>query len=283
MTAEITTRDVTVGDYTFHLSTSGPDDGEVIVWLHGSGPGATALSNWEWMIGELGDRFRCIAPDIIGFGDSTHPDPPPVGMNAFTDLRADTIIALLDTLGVERATFVGNSMGGVISLVIAEKAPQRVERLVLMGSGGAPLGDGPLPGLVKLITYYDDPTAQNMAELLTFFVHDPAFFGDRLQEIAESRLPRANRPEVERSHRATFDFSAGLPRTFSADDLHAITQPVLVVHGDDDKIMAVDAGRYFAENLPNARLEIFADTGHWLQIEQGPKFATVLRQFLGNT
>lgn len=283
MTAPIETRDLAVGDVTFHLSETGPRDAEAIVWLHGSGPGATALSNWEWMISELGDTYHCIAPDLVGFGDSTHPDPPPAGMNAFNDLRANTVIQLLDALGVDQATLVGNSMGGIISLLIAEKAPERVARLVLMGSGGAPLTGGPTPGLIKLITYYDTPTADNMAELLTFFVHDPAFFGDHLNEIASARLPRANRPEVERSHRATFDFSAGMPRTFTEDDLAKIGQATLVVHGDDDKIMAVDAGRYYGKNLPNARLEIFENTGHWLQIEQGPKFAALLRDFLATT
>lgn len=283
MTAPIETRDLPVGDVTFRLSETGPRDAEAIVWLHGSGPGATALSNWEAMIGDLGDRYHCIAPDLVGFGDSTHPDPPPVGLDAFTDLRARTIVDLLDALGVEQATFVGNSMGGIVSLTIAELAPQRVARLVLMGSGGAPLPDGPTPGLLKLITYYDDPTADAMADLFTHFVHDPAFFGDRLHEIAAARLPRANRPEVERSHRATFDFAAGLPRTFSPADLAGVTQPTLIVHGDDDRIMPVAAAHHFAEHLPNARLEVFEDTGHWLQIEQGPRFAAVLRDFLATT
>jgi 2-hydroxymuconate-semialdehyde hydrolase len=104
-------------------------------------------------------------------------------------------------------------------------------------------------------------------------------FGGRLHEIAAARLPRATRPDVERSHRATF--APGSARlSFGAEDLAAITHPVLVVHGADDKIVPVAAARYFAEHLPNARLEVFPDTGHWLQIEQGQAFATVLRSFL---
>lgn len=283
MSAPVTTRDVAVGDNTFHLSETGPRDAEPILWLHGSGPGATALSNWEWMIGELGDTYHCVAPDIIGFGDSTHPDPPPQGIGAFTELRVDTLLDLLDTLGLDQVNLVGNSMGGIISLAITQRAPERVKRMVLMGSGGAP-NAGFTPGLLKLISFYDDPTAENMTELLTLFVHDPAFFGDRLKEIAAARLPRATRPDVERSHRATFSPGAG-EAPFQADEgsLAKITQPVLVVHGDDDKIVPVAAGEYFAEHIPGARLEIFEDTGHWLQIEQGPRFAALLRTFLAET
>lgn len=281
MTAPIETTDVRVGEYTFHLSQTGPRDAEPIVWLHGSGPGATALSNWEAMIGELGDAYHCVAPDIVGYGDSTHPDPPPQGLGAFTELRVDTLLSLFDVLGLDQVNLVGNSMGGIISLALTQKAPERVRRIVLMGSGGAPIEGTFTPGLLKLITFYDNPTAENMAELLTFFVHNPAFFGDRLGEIAAARLPRATRPEVERSHRTTFS-QGGPPLRFDEESVAKITTPTLVVHGDDDKIVPLAAGQYFAGHLPNARLEVFPDTGHWLQIEQGPKFASLLRSFLAD-
>jgi 2-hydroxymuconate-semialdehyde hydrolase len=279
VTAAITTRDVAAGGYVFHLSETGPWDGEPVVWLHGSGPGATALSNWEQLIGELGDTYHCVAPDIIGYGDSTHPDPPPRGLRAFTALRVDTLVALFDVLCLDRVSLVGNSMGGIIALALARKVPDRVSKIVLMGSGGAPVEGSLTPGLLRLITFYDNPTAENMAELLTFFVHDPAFFGDRLHQIAAARLPRATRPEVERSHRATFA-PGSAPLQFDAESLAAITHPVLVVHGDDDKIVPVAAGYYFAQHLRGARLQVFPDTGHWLQIERGAQFAALLRTFL---
>ncbi len=279
MTTTIDTRDVVVGDVTFHLSETGPAGGEPIVFLHGSGPGATALSNWETVIGILGDTYRCIAPDIVGFGDSTHPDPPPQGIEAFTQLRVDTLLGLFDALGLDRVTLVGNSMGGIIAVKLTMQAPERVRALVLMGTGGAPVGL--TPGLLKLITFYDTPKAENMAELLTHFVHDPAFFGGDLDQIAASRLPRALRPEVERSHRATFAPTGG-PLGIDETTVASVTQPVLVLHGDDDRIMPLAAGEWFADLLPNARLDVFADTGHWLQIEQPDRFTAAVRDFLGD-
>lgn len=279
MSAPIETRDVQAGGVTFHVSETGPRDGEVIVFLHGSGPGATALSNWERIIADLGDTYRCVAPDIVGFGESTHPDPPPQGLAAFTKLRVDTLLALFDELGVRQATLVGNSMGGIISLKLTLQAPERVRALVLMGTGGAPVG-GLTAGLLKLITFYDDATADNMAQLMTYFVHDQAFFGDDLQSIAAARMPMASRPEVERSHRATF--APGDPLGIDETVVATITQPTLVVHGDDDQVMPVVSGQWFADHLPNARLEVFADTGHWLQIEQAPRFLASIRSFLAD-
>ncbi|MBI4934148.1 MAG: alpha/beta fold hydrolase [Actinobacteria bacterium] len=279
MTAPITTYDIAVGDHHFRVAEAGPSTGRPVLFLHGSGPGVTALTNWEWLIGELGDEFRCIAPDVLGFGDSSHPNPPPQGLGAFTRLRVETLVGLLDELGIDEVTLVGNSMGGIISAAMTLDVPERVRALVLMGTGGAPVGL--TPGLVQLITFYDEPTAANMASLLSQFVHDPAHFGDDLQSIAEARMPRAMLPEVERSHRATFGPGDGVG--FTAERIATITQPALVVHGDDDRIVPIASGEWFAEHLPNARFEVFPETGHWLQIEQGPAFAALLRDFLAET
>lgn len=279
MTATITAHDLTVGDVTFHLNEAGPVDGAPIVFLHGSGPGATGMSNWETVMGQLADTYRCIAPDIVGFGDSTHPNPPPQGMAAFTQLRVDTLLDLFDVLGLDRVTLVGNSMGGIISVTLTQQAPERVSSLVLMGTGGGPVGQ-PSEGLVKLITFYDDPTAANMSALLTHFVHDPSHFGDRLGEIVAARLPRALRPEVERSHRATFSQEGG-PLAIDESSVAAIAQPTLVLHGDDDRIMPLRVGEWYAKHVPDAHLEVFADTGHWLQIEQPDRFVSAVRGFLG--
>lgn len=277
----ITTTDTTVTGadgqpYTFHLSTSGDPSEPAVLWLHGSGPGVTALTNWDSILTDLaGDHFN-IAPDIIGFGDSTHPDPPPQGLKAFTDLRVDTLVGLLDHLGIDQVDIVGNSMGGIIGLCLTLAHPDRVRRLVLMGTGGAPVA--PTPELLSLILFYEDPTVEAMAALMTKFVADPAIFGDQLDSIAAERMPRATRPEVERSHRATF--SGGDPLPITAETMATITQPVLVVHGDTDRLMPLECGRWYAEVLPNARLEVVERAGHWLQFEHHDRFVELVRTFL---
>jgi 2-hydroxymuconate-semialdehyde hydrolase len=278
--ATITTRDVTVpstlGAMTFHLHESGSLGSPPIVWLHGSGPGANAISNWERQLGEFGDEFHNIAPDIVGFGDSTHPDPPPQGVADFTEFRVETLVHLLDTLGLDRVTLVGNSMGGMISLAFVLAHPDRVERLVLMGAGGAPV---PLTEeLFKLILFYEDASEDAMTDLLTCFVHDPATLGDDLRSIAAQRLPNALRPEVERSHRATF--APGDPLDFSPERIATITQPTLLVHGESDRLIPIASSEYYAAHLPDARFKRYADTGHWLMIEQPERFTADVRAFL---
>jgi 2-hydroxymuconate-semialdehyde hydrolase len=273
----ITTRDVRVGDVTFHLSTSGDPQSRPVLWLHGSGPGVTALTNWEAALEELSDDFYNIAPDVVGFGDSTHPDPPPQGIEAFTALRVQTLVALLDHLGVDKVDIVGNSMGAIVGLCLALAHPERVRRIVLMGAGGAPLP--PTPALLSLILFYDNPSVEAMRQLLTNFVVDPGVFGGQLNRIAAERIPRATRSEVERSHRATFA-RAGGPLPITPVSVATIQQPVLLIHGDTDRIIPPEASTWYAKHLPNARLEVIANAGHWLQIEHPETFTRLIRDFL---
>lgn len=275
------TTEVTVTEdgrpYTFHLTRRGPAGAPPILWLHGSGPGVTALGNWAGMLEAFGDDHDNLAPDVIGFGDSTHPDPPPAGRKAFTELRARTLLRLLDALGIERTHVVGNSMGGVIALAMVGEAPERIGRMVLMGSGGAPVT--PTPQLRKLVGFYDEPTAARMAELMAGFVHDPSSFGDDLERIAQERLPMALRPDVRRSHLATFA-PGGEPLDFPPARLAAIPHPTLVVHGASDQVIPVAASEYLAAHLPAGRLLVMERAGHWLQLERPQAFAQSLREFL---
>lgn len=275
--ASVSTTRVTVGDVEFHLNEAGPADAEALLFLHGSGPGATGASNWEAVLADLGDQYHCLAPDVVGFGDSTHPNPPPAGLGPMTQMRIDTLIALLDELKLEKVSLVGNSMGGIWSLGIAKQAPERVDKIVLMGAGGSPaeyFGES----LPKLVNFYDNPTEAAMAELLRDFVVDPAALGGRIDDIAAARMPQARRPEVERSHRATFDMST--PWRITAGDLEAISHEVLIVHGREDRFVKFGGGVYFFEHIPHARLYGIGQCGHWTQIEHHHKFVTALRAFL---
>ncbi|GAA2223438.1 alpha/beta fold hydrolase [Micromonospora olivasterospora] len=267
---------VGVGDLEFNVNESGDPGSPTLLFLHGSGPGATAASNWQAILEELADDFHCVAPDVIGFGDSSQPDPRPAALGPYTQLRVETLVGLVDAMGIDTFTVVGNSMGGMWALGMVRDIPERVDRLVLMGSGGAPLPVG--PSLPKLIGFYDEPTVDAMAALLTDFVYEPSMFGDRLHEIAAERLPRALRPEVEASHRATFTFE--VPWDFTPSDLAAIQQETLVIHGRDDRFVTFDAGVYYFTHIPNARIYGIGKCGHWAQIEHHDRFVAVLREFL---
>ncbi|MGO4691957.1 alpha/beta fold hydrolase [Glaciibacter sp. 2TAF33] len=270
--------DVPVGDdMVMRVNQSGQPGRPVILMLHGSGPGVSGRSNWEALMTGLAEEYHCIAPDIIGFGDSTHPDPSPQGFVPNMTLRIDKLIRMLDELGVDSVTLVGNSMGGMFSLRLAQLIPDRLERMVLMGSGGMP-GLVPLPGLVKLVTFYDDPSEQSMEDLLMLFVSDKEAFGPSIRDIAGERYAVAAREDVRRSHLGTF--APGEFWTFPEEVLAEISHRTLVVHGRDDAIVSPEGSYYLAANLPNADLYVLSNCGHWTQVEQAERFRTILSDFM---
>lgn len=271
------TSDVPIGNgQHLRVHQTGDPGQPALLFLHGSGPGVTASSNWKPVIEGLGDEFHCIAPDILGFGESSYPDPQPQGFKANAELRIDALLRLVDALGLDKVTLVGNSMGGMYSLRITQLRPDLVARMVLMGSGGMP-GLAPTPDLIKLVTYFDNPTVEAMAELLLAFVHDKQAFGPKVDEIAAERMELVGRPEVEASHRGMF--GEGEMLTFQPADLQVMDVPTLVIHGRQDVIVPLECSYYLAENLPQASLYVMNKCGHWTQVEQAGRFQTILRRF----
>lgn len=275
----VRSEDVQAGAHRLRVHTAGDRSHPAVLFIHGSGPGVSALSNWEHLLPVFAEAgYFAIAPDVLGFGDSEHPDPAPAGgMVEYVDLRARSLIALLDALDTRQAHLVGNSMGGMITLRIAQLAPERIAKMILMGSGGAPIP--PTEDLMRLITFYDDPSDDAMADLLVRFVADPDLFAGRLEEIAADRASKARRTDVRRSHLATFN-PAHPPVKYTEAELAEITHPALVIHGRKDRMLPVRAGYYLAENLPNAQLHVFPHAGHWIQIEQPERFAAQALLFL---
>src|SRR5690606_22347740 len=109
-------------------------DGPPLLLLHGSGPGVSAWANWRLPMPYLTEHHRVIAPDLAGFGYSQVPG----GWEYSRATWLQQIVDLLDALGLERVSVVGNSFGGSMALALAISHPERVDRLVLMGSVGVP-------------------------------------------------------------------------------------------------------------------------------------------------
>lgn len=275
-TLDIASRDITAGDHRLRVYEAGDPAAPTILWLHGSGPGAGALSNWQALMTAMPD-WHHIAPDLLGFADSDHPELP-TGIPATVELRARSVLALLDELGLDRVQVVGNSMGGMITLRLLLDAPDRFDRAILMGSGGAPIP--PTEDLVRMVTFYRDATTTTMLDLIERFVHDTALFGSEVEEIAARRTAVAVRPDVRRSHEATFT-PGEAPLVYSPEQLATITHQVLLVHGREDRMIPREASWYLAEHLPNAQLHILPHAGHWVQIEQVERFRALAELFLG--
>lgn len=193
---------IQTGSHETYVNRQGEGNEESILFLHGSGPGATAWSNWQHALPALSDRFDCVAPDLIGFGNSAHPETPPEGVRDWLEVWIQQQVDLLDSLGLSTVKLVGNSLGGAITLHLLHRYPERFERAVLMGTGGTPL---PIPEQLEVVWgFYDDPTPERMARIISWFAYDPAIVGGDLDEIARMRLEAALKPAVRRSFASMF-------------------------------------------------------------------------------
>ncbi|MFT5133935.1 MAG: 2-hydroxymuconate-semialdehyde hydrolase, partial [Gammaproteobacteria bacterium] len=116
------------------INTNYHDQGEgaPVVLFHGSGPGVSAFANWRLVMPHLAKNFLTIAPDIVGFGFTERPDNIKYEMDTWIKHAID----FLDAMEIEKAHVIGNSFGGSLSLALAIHAPERISRLVLMGSVG---------------------------------------------------------------------------------------------------------------------------------------------------
>src|SRR5215471_2955553 len=129
--------EVKLGSVTVNLHDVG--SGPPVLLIHGSGPGVSAWANWRTVLPLLSTGYRVIAPDMIGFG-YTQADEVVFDI----DRWLDQLVGLLNALGLESASIIGNSFGGAIALHFAHRHPERVQRLILMGPVGTscPLTDG---------------------------------------------------------------------------------------------------------------------------------------------
>ena len=110
---------------------------ETVLLIHGSGPGVTSYANWRLVIPALATKFRVIAPDMVGFGFSERPKNIDYSLQTW----ADQVVGLMDTLGIEKTSLVGNSFGGAIALRIATQHPGPCRQAGLDGQHGGALPD----------------------------------------------------------------------------------------------------------------------------------------------
>lgn len=246
--------------------------GDPVVLVHGSGPGVTAWANWRLTLPELGTRFRVLAPDVLGFGYTERPEGVTYGMETWTR----HLLGFLDALGLERVRLVGNSFGGALALSVATRAPERVERLVLMGSVGVPFEI--TPGLDAVWGF--EPSLPAMRSLLDVFAWDRSLLTD---DLARSRLEAATRPGVHEAYRSMFP----APRqhavdamTLDEEAIRSIAVPTLVVHGRDDRVIPLANSLRLLELIDRSQLHVFGQCGHWVQIEHAAEFTRLVGDFL---
>ncbi len=246
--------------------------GSPILMIHGSGPGVSAWANWRLSLPVLAQRARVIAPDMAGFGFSERP----AGHRYAMDHWVAQAVGVLDALDVERADLVGNSFGGALALALAIRHPQRVRRLVLMGSVGVPFTI--TPGLDAVWGY--EPSLAAMRSLLDIFAHDATLATD---ELARLRYEASVRPGFHESFSAMFP----APRQRWVDamcsaeaDIRALPHETLVLHGREDRVIPLANSLTLANWIPNSQLHVFGHCGHWTQIEHAARFNRLVGDFV---
>lgn len=264
----------------YHEAGSGP----TLVLLHGGGPGVSGWSNFKYNLPFLAQHFRCIVIDQPGFGRSHQPK----FTEHFFNYSARFVVGLLDVLGVDRAHFLGNSLGGGTTVRIALDQPKRTNRLILMGPGGLAFNvfyPGLTEGLKSVRDFYrgDGPTYEKMEEFIRVMTFDPKFV---TEEFVRERLALAMDPETMEGTRHALE-TVRAKEFFAAGelwrDLERIKQKTLLVWGRDDRTMPLDGVFFALKRIPDVQLHVFGQCGHWAQMEKTAEFDRLALDFLTTT
>ena len=256
--------------YRMHYIDQG--EGPVVLWLHGSGPGASGHSNFRGnypAIAEAG--YRSIVLDIVGFGFSDKPEDEIYTLDFFVECAAQA----MDAIGVERCTVVGNSLGGAIAIGLALARPEMVEKLVLMAPGG--LSSMPeyqaMPGMQKMFQVYgsgEPVTHEVMKDLFAFgLMHDPRHATD---ELVKERM------QVMGLMNGQVMSSMQIPEL--TERLGELTCPVLGFWGLNERMMPESGIMNFAHNCRQLRLILVSECGHWVMVEHEAMFNRQCKDFL---
>jgi pimeloyl-ACP methyl ester carboxylesterase len=255
----------------------------VLLLIHGLG-GSSAT--WQEVLPALARRYTVVVPDLLGHGESDKPSHD-YSLGAHANVLRDLMIAI----GFERATIVGQSLGGGVALQLAYQHPQRCERLVLVSSGG--LGSEvswllralTLPGVEYLMPVLFPSFVRDAGNALSRRLRGLGLRAPRLEQewrTYVSLTEPGNRSSFMRTLRSVVD-PAG--QAVSAKDrLYLASQvPTLILWGRHDRMIPVEHAFAAHEAIPESQLVIFEDSGHFPHAEEPQRFFEVVSDFVDTT
>ena len=258
--------------------------GPAVVFLHGSGNGACGYSNFKGNYPNLVQHgYRCIVPDLIGFGYSDKPADVEYPLSFFVECVKQTLDSILgvqpsaSTADNYKVTIVGNSLGGAVALGLALEHPENVERLVLMAPGG--LNDLPdylaMPGMSAMFQLFAPGAAVTEQRMKEFFIKafavNPAVVDDALVH-ERYELMKLQNPQVMKTMKVP-NMTARLP---------GIKCPALGLWGLNENMMPDSGIMRLAKGMPNIRMVLVPQCGHWVMIEHRELFNRLVLDFLKN-
>ena len=255
-----------------HFQEFGPADGSAVVFVHGSGPGASGHSNFKGNVQHLVDAgFRVVVPDLPGFGYSSKP----VDRDYTTDFFRAALVGLISALNINQCALIGNSLGGAISIRSALDHPELITKLVLMAPGGIEELDTymAMPAMAKMISNFVGGALdrEGLRNVLKTLVYDPVHVTDELvderwailQEQPPEVLGRMIIPNME-------------------TELSQLQCPVLSFWGVDDELLPASGGQKITRACKPSRHVDVAECGHWVMVEHQRMFNAACLDFLVN-
>jgi non-heme chloroperoxidase len=249
---------------TLRYLEQGSPHGTPVIFLHGY---TDSHHSFDLNLPQFPHRFHVFAPDQRGHGDSSKP----ACCYSQADFAAD-VVAFMDAVGLEKASVVGHSMGSFIAQSVALEFPERVERLVLIGSAPTIAGNAvalELKSAVDTLTDPIDPEFARAFQASTFFLPIP---GDFLDTAVEESLKVP--ADVWRQ---ALD---GLLAEDHSAELGAIAQPTLVLFGDQDIFVTAAEQAVLDAEIPHSRLVVFSQTGHGTHVERPRQVNRAIARFL---
>lgn len=245
---------------------AGDQKNPTVVLLHGLGANA---ESWMFNIAPLSAKYRVIALDQIGFGKS---DKPMLKYRVGT--YTDFLDKFLVELKIEKATLIGNSLGGWVAADYALKYPAKVEKIVLVDAAGLAPAKGVDYNLVYSLNY---STRDEVRKLVKLAFYNQAIFGsDTFVEQSMNVRVAANDGYTINSLIVSIKRS----EDFLDGRLSAIRQPSLIIWGKQDGLLPLADGEKFDKEIPNSQLVVIDRCGHVPQVEKAIEFNAAVLKFL---
>ena len=250
--------------------------GPPVLLLHGLGESAMV---WHETIAPLSERFTVYAPDLQGHGHTGKPrhDYTP-------ELGVAFVTGLMDTLHIQSAHLLGNSLGGLVGALTAINHPGRVRSLVLENTAGLGREIATFPRLMTVPLVGEllaMPTRGTLRRLMRILLYDPtAISNEFFEALYEDRRVPGNKQALLRMLRAGVDWRGMKPTVRFDDQLADIATPTLLVWGRQDTLFPLAHAERAARLMPNAKLHVFEQCRHWPHMERVAEFSPLVTDFM---